>query len=101
MSKRVSLILKAADEAVLAPYLTDGSPSFEALRSWALQRGDGDIKSEAGALRALLQAGAEAIREDVLDAGYSDLASEFNGKSEDAERRAARDRYVRRTEARL
>ncbi len=101
MSKRVSLILKPADEVMLAPYLTGGSPSFEALRLWALKRGDGDIKSEAGALRALLQAGAEALREDVLDAGYSDLASEFNGKSDDAERRAARDRYVRRTEARL
>jgi hypothetical protein len=35
MSKRVSLILKDADEAVVAPYLSEGSASFEALRLWA------------------------------------------------------------------
>lgn len=101
MSKRVSLILRPVDEAVLAPYLTAGSPSFEVLRRWADERGVGDIKSEAGALRALLQAGVEALRDDVLEAGYAELASEFNGKPENAERKAARDRYVRRTEAHL
>ena len=101
MSKRVSLILKSADEEMLAPYLSEGSASFEALRQWVSQRGDGDIKSEAGALRALLQAGAEALRERVLDAGYAQLAEEFNSESARAERRAARDRYVRRAEAGL
>jgi hypothetical protein len=103
MSKRVSLILKDADEAVIAPYLTEGSPSFEVLRQWASQRGEGesDIKSEAGALRALLQAGAEALREHVLDAGYAHLAAEFNSEPAHAERQAARDRYARRTEGHL
>jgi hypothetical protein len=37
----------------------------------------GDIKSEAAALRALLQAGAEALHDGVLDAGYARLADEF------------------------
>jgi len=101
MSKRVSLILKDTDEAVIAPYLSEGSASFEVLRQWASQRGESDIKSEAGALRALLQAGAEALREHVLDVGYADLAAEFNGESAQAERRAARDRYAQRTEANL
>jgi hypothetical protein len=32
-----------------------------------------------------------------LDADYDDLASEFNGDTANAERRAARDRYTRRT----
>jgi hypothetical protein len=100
MSKRVSLILKDADEAIIAPYLSEGSTSFEVLRQWASQRGEGDIKSEAGALRVLLQAGAEALREHVLDAGYAHLAIEFNSEPAHAERQAARDRYARRTEAR-
>jgi hypothetical protein len=101
MSKRVSLILKDADEAVIAPYLTEGSASFEALRQWADQRGESNIRSEASALRALLQAGAEALRERVLDAGYAQLAPEFNSEPARGERREARDRYARRAEAGL
>jgi hypothetical protein len=101
MNKRVSLILKDADEAVIAPYLDEGSASFEALRRWARHRGGSDIKSEAAALRALLQAGAEALRDHVLDTGYAQLAEEFNTESAHAERRAARDRYTARREARL
>lgn len=98
MSKRVSLILQDADEEVLAPYLSQGSASFEALRQWARQRGERDIKSEAGALRALLQAGAEALRERLLDNGYAQLAEEFNSEQAHGERRAARERYVRRAQ---
>lgn len=98
MSKRVSLILKDSDEAALAPFLSEGSAGFEVLRQWAGQRG-GDIKSEAGALRALLQAGAEALGERVLDAGYAALATEFNSDPANAERRTARDRHIRRSRA--
>ena len=101
MSKRVSLILGDSDEAVIAPYLSQGSPAYEVLRHWASQRpGADDIKSEAAALRALLQAGAEALQEHVLDAGYAQLAAEFNSESANVERRTARDRYARRTEGR-
>lgn len=96
VSKRVSLILKDADEAAIAPYLDQNSAAFAALRQWATQRGDSDIKSEAGALRALLQAGAEALHEHVLDAGYADLATEFNTETANAERQTARDRHTRR-----
>jgi hypothetical protein len=92
------LILKDADEAVIAPYLREGSTSFEVLRLWASRNGGSDVTSEAGALRVLLQAGAQALREQVLDLGYSSLAEEFNSGSADAERRAARDRYTQRTE---
>lgn len=101
MSKRVSLILKDADEAAIAPYLSEGSAAFEILRQWASQRGENDIKSEAGALRALLAAGAEALGERVLDAGYAQLAVEFNSAPAHAERRSARDRYTRRTQKQL
>ncbi len=99
MSKRVSLILKDSDEEAIAPFLSEGSASFEVLRQWASQRGESDIKSEAGALRALLQAGAETLRERVLDVGYAQLASEFNSEPARTERRAARDRYARRSAA--
>ncbi len=34
---------------------------------------------------------------DDLDAGYAQLASEFNSETADVERRAARDRYAGRT----
>jgi hypothetical protein len=101
MSKRVSLTLTDADQAVLAPYLSEGSPSFEVLRRWATRRGDSDIKSEAGALRALLKAGAEAFREHAFDTEYAQLASEFNSEPARAERRKARELYSGRTDARL
>lgn len=97
----MSLTLKDTDVEVIAPYLTEGSASFEALRQWADQRGESNIRSEASALRALLQAGAEALSERVLDAGYAQLAPEFNSEPARAERREARDRYALRTEAHL
>ncbi|TMS50731.1 hypothetical protein E0T84_22815 [Mycobacterium sp. DBP42] len=97
----MSLILKDADEAAIAPYLDEESAAFKVLRQWASQRGETDIKSEAGALRALLQAGAEALREHVLDTGYAQLAAEFNTEPAHGERKAARARYARRTEAHL
>ncbi|MBU8834203.1 MULTISPECIES: hypothetical protein [Mycobacteriaceae] len=97
MSKRVSLILGDSDEAAIAPYLSQGSPAFEVLRQWASQHDVADdIKSEAAALRALLQAGAEALQEHVLDVGYAQLATEFNSDSANAERRTARNRHERR-----
>jgi hypothetical protein len=101
VTKRVSLILGDSDEAVIAPYLSQGSPAFEVLRHWASQHHVADdIKSEAAALRALLQAGAEALQEHVLDVGYAQLAAEFNSESARVDRRAARDRYARRAEGR-
>ncbi|GAB1815422.1 hypothetical protein JF780_07235 [Mycobacterium intracellulare] len=61
--------------------------------------GEGDIKSEAGALRALLHAGAEAVGERVLDVGYAELAAEFNSEPASVERRTARNLHVRRSRA--
>lgn len=101
MSKRVSLILGDSDEAAIGPYLDPESPAFEVLRHWASQHDVADdIKSEAAALRALLQAGAEALKDLVLDVGYAQLATEFNAEPSSTERRSARERYVRRTEGR-
>lgn len=99
MSKRVSLILGDVDERVIAPFIQSGTDQYEVLRQWAARHGDMSVRSEAGALRALLQVAVEALRDEVLDAGYAELASTFHGKAERAERRAARERYVARTDA--
>ncbi|KRQ23336.1 MULTISPECIES: hypothetical protein [unclassified Mycobacteroides] len=101
MSKRVSLILKDVDEAVIAPYLDEDSDAFEVLRQWAELRGQAGIKSEAAVLRVLLQAGVEAVRNHALEGGYSQLAQEFNAEGAHAERLAARARYTERTETHL
>lgn len=93
--------MKDADEVVIAPYLEMNSTAFEALRLWARQHGEGEIKSEASALRALLQAGVQVVRDHALEAGYAQLAQEFNAEPAHKDRRAARDRYTARTEARL
>lgn len=101
MTKRLSLILRDSDEATIGPFIDQGSPAFEVLRHWASENNVADdIKSEAAALRALLQAGAEALQEQVLNAGYAQLATEFNSESSNVERRSARDRYARRSKGR-
>lgn len=101
MSKRVSLILGDLDEIVIGPYLDQGSQAFEVLRRWADDHDiTDDIKSEAAALRVLLQAGAESLKEQVLDIGYSQLATEFNSDASNGERRTARARHIEAREFR-
>lgn len=102
MSKRVSLILPDLDEAVVAPYVTSGTPENEVLRQWATARGSAVSFTEASALRVLLRAGAERLREEALDSAYADLAAELDGDVERRhERRSARTRYAARTDAHL
>ena len=101
MSKRLSLILGDADQSTIEPFIQAGTEHHKALSRWAEAHGGGSVTSEAAALRALLQAGAVALQEDVLDAGYAELAQVFSGEQERAERRTARDRYAARTDAAL
>lgn len=100
MSRRVSLILRDTDEAMIAPFLDRGSPAFEILRQWAHDSDyvSGDISSDAAILRVLLRVGAEAFHEQMLDAGYAQLASEFNSDSTSVERLAARGRSASQTD---
>lgn len=98
MTKRLSLILGGTDESVLEPFIRSGTGQHRVLQRWAAEHGVGNVNSEAAAIRALLQAGADALRDEVLDDGYAELAQVYDGTEED-ERRAARDRYVARTEA--
>lgn len=99
MAKRLSLILGESDQQRLEPFLQDGSGQHQVLQRWAAEHGVGSLNSEAAAIRALLHAGVEALHDDVLDEGYEKLARVYHGTEETGERRAARDRYVARTEA--
>ncbi len=101
MSKRLSLILGDGDQSTIQPFIQAGTAHHNALRRWAEAHGAGGVNSEAAALRVLLQAGAIALQDDVLDAGYAELAQVFSGQEERAERRTARDRYAARTDAAL
>lgn len=99
MTKRLSLILGEGDQLTLEPFIRPGTDQHQVLQRWATEHGVGSVNSEAAAIRALLQAGADALRDDVLDAGYAELAQVYEGTEERDERRTARDRYVARTEA--
>lgn len=101
MTKRLSLILGEDDQQRLEPFMHAGTGQHEVLQRWAAEHGIGSVNSEAAVMRALLQAGVEALRDDALDAGYAELARLYDGIEERAERRAARDRYVNQTEAAL
>ena len=91
----------ADEESAVAPYIQPGTREYQALQRWAANRGSGEVKSEASALRALLAAGAEALRDDVLDAGYAELATIYSGVDQRDERRIARDRYAARTDSNI
>ena len=99
MNKRVSLILGDLDMASISPFVQSGTDQFDALQRWAARHGESALKSEASALRALLRAGVEALRDDILEQGYAELASIYGSDVERAERRVARDRYAARTDA--
>ena len=83
----------------LEPFIRPGTGQHQVLQHWAAEHGVGAVNSEAAAIRALLQAGAEALAEEVLDAGYAELAQVYGGAEEREEGRTARDRYVARAEA--
>lgn len=68
----------------------DNSPTLECVRS------DGDDTSKP--LTRCFGQLPDLVVPDDFDVDYDDLASEFNGDIASAERRAARDRYARRTE---
>ena len=95
----MSVSLEPDDEALLAAFADEAAPEHETLRSWAQLRGfrTSESLSEGALLRLLARAGAEALREHVLDLAYAQLALEYTAEDH-AELRAARDRYVRRTD---
>jgi len=98
MAKRLSLILGESDQLTLEPFIRPGTGQHQVLQHWAAEHGVGAVNSEAAAIRALLAAGAEALADEVLDAGYAALAQVYGAAEEREERCTARDRYVARTE---
>jgi len=99
MSRRLSLILGDDEHVQLEPFLHAGSAQHQVLLRWASEHGVGSVTSDAAAIRVLLRAGVEALRDDALDAGYAELAEAYGGSDDRDERRVARDRYIKRTEA--
>jgi len=97
MSRRITVTLAGTDESSVSVFSNPQRSEHAALVSWAAQRGFMGLGSEASVIRALVQAGAEALQEDALDRGYAELAA-MSDPAEQAERRAIRDRYVERTE---
>jgi hypothetical protein len=99
MTKRMSVSLDVEDEQIVRAFAAPGTAESAALADWASMHGldPARLGSEASVLRALVRAGADRLREQVLDTGYAALAIETTG-DEHADTRAARDRYVARTE---
>lgn len=93
----MSLSLTDADEQVLSAFSDEDTGEHRALGMWAAEHGvpAQQLTSEASVLRALLRAGAEALRERALDDGYAALAASL-GDEERAESREARRRHLAR-----
>lgn len=103
MSRRLSVSLDDEDEETLSRFSSQGSAEQRALTAWAERRDLGrqlaaGSGKTASILRLLVRAGVEALEEDVLDAGYAQLASEL-GSAHEKETKEARRRHLRRAEA--
>lgn len=96
--KRLSLILADRDRDELAPFVEAGTEHNEVLQRWAATHGADPVRSEAAALRVLLRVGVEALRDEVLDAGYRDLAASFHDRDQRDERLTARHEYTQHTD---
>lgn len=100
-SRRVYVTLETrTDEAILQEFTDDYRPERATLEQWAAEH-DLTLRtaSEGSIVRALARAGAEALRERALEAGYTQLASEQAADPQgQAERRALRARYAARAE---
>jgi len=99
-ARRVSVTLDAPDQAAIEAFADPTKPEHAALEAWASQHGLSlRDDSDAAVLRTLVRAGAEALREKALAEGYERLAAAHRG--DQAERRATRDRAIRKAETRF
>lgn len=89
--------LDAPEQAAIDAFGDPSRPEHATLEEWAESRGvTMRDHSEAAVLRALLQAGAEALRAKALEHGYEKLAAARDADRH--ERRARRDRALERHE---
>jgi hypothetical protein len=101
MAKRLSVTLDAEDVRTVETFADSSTREHEALLVWTKARGldPAGATSEAALLRLLLRAGAESLRGNALDVAYAGLAVVLDNEGS-TDSRAARERYVRRTESR-
>jgi hypothetical protein len=100
MSKRTTLTLTDQDEETVRrfgdPDLPEGAVLIEAAGALGIAIGPG--ASEATVIRALMAAGAAAVREQALERGYQQVAA-MHAEVHDVEEKAARRRrYAERVD---
>lgn len=93
MAKRTTLTLTDDDVATVRNFADPERPEsavlVEAARQWGITIGEG--ASEATVIRALMAAGAAALREQALERGYQQVAERY-AEVHDADEKAARRR---------
>lgn len=94
------MTLDVPDQQAIAVFADRDRPERAILEAWAAQHGL-SIRddSDAAVLRTLVLAGAEALRTKALEQGYERLAAAH--QDEQDERRALRDRAIRRSESKV
>ncbi len=100
MAKRTTLTLTDQDERTVQAFADPERPEavvlIEAARGLGIALGPG--ASEATVIRALIAAGAAAIREQALERGYQQLAEIYDDVHDADEAAARRQRYAERVD---
>ncbi len=100
MSKRTTVTLTDQDEQTVRtfadPERPEGALLIEAARDLGIPLGPG--ASEATVIRALIAAGAAAMREQALERGYQQLAEIYDEVHDADEAAARRRRYAERVD---
>jgi hypothetical protein len=95
-TKRITVTLEGAEQAALSVFADPERAEHAALVAWADERGLPVRQSEAGMVRVLLRAGAEALRERALEQGYAQLAE--TQRADEARKAERETRRARRAE---
>lgn len=99
-TRRISVSLDGADQAVLDAFAAVDRAEHAALERWAAEHGFSvRDSSESAVMRVLARVGAAALREQALEDGYAKLAVDVSKDDRD-ERRARRARYADRVDRR-
>ena len=100
MARRTTVTFEDHDERVIASVSNPDRAEWAALVDAAAEKGI-ILKpgaSEAAIIRALVHAGADALRERALERGYAELANLWPDVHDAAETRERRRRYAHRVD---
>lgn len=100
MARRTTVTFDDHDQEVIASVSSPDRAEWSALVEAAAEKGI-VLKpgaSEAAIIRALVHAGAGALRERALERGYAELADLWPDVHDDAESRERRRRYAHRVD---